>query len=322
MKFSTCMVAMMGKMSLTTIRKCFRKVGILDCDFSVMNMLLIMHDLFEDLDEELDTSDLQALIYKSASNQEILCLWRSLSIVTKNYKPVLIFTEISGAKNFWKAHTYLVLKSDSDIAPALNDDMEVAKILCICLLVLLNNALAVLHGIDHTPTIVGRVRHTHIQWHILHSAGTKLPSNNSRWQKRVLTIKFRFYIFKPEHSIIALTSKGVIVRELTDDNCSVILNISLQNDGPQNECGVMLVCPPWFQLDSICILYLSPCCGLPSVLAWSGMGPTLLVRSENMSVVRALATSSHLMWSLHFLLPVFRVVYVSGMLRYYEYCNR
>ena len=50
-------------MSSTTIQKCFRKAGILDCDFSVMKRAsTIDHDPFEDLDEELDTSDLQTLI--------------------------------------------------------------------------------------------------------------------------------------------------------------------------------------------------------------------------------------------------------------------
>ena len=49
--------------SATTIRKCFRKAGILDQDFSVVKRANSPdHDPFEDLDEESDTSDLQALI--------------------------------------------------------------------------------------------------------------------------------------------------------------------------------------------------------------------------------------------------------------------
>ena len=49
-------------MSSTTIQKCFRKAGILDRDFVLMERGVIDHDPFEDLDEELDTSDLQTLI--------------------------------------------------------------------------------------------------------------------------------------------------------------------------------------------------------------------------------------------------------------------
>ena len=45
-----------GKVSSTTIQKCFRKAGILDRDFVVMKRGPIDHDPFEDLDEELDTS--------------------------------------------------------------------------------------------------------------------------------------------------------------------------------------------------------------------------------------------------------------------------
>lgn len=109
MKFSTCMVAMMGENVFDYNPKVLSESRHPRLWFFSYEYALD-HDLFEDLDEELDTSDLQALIYKSASNQEILGLWRSLSVVTKNYKPVLIFMEISGAKNFWKAYTYLVLK--------------------------------------------------------------------------------------------------------------------------------------------------------------------------------------------------------------------
>lgn len=50
-------------MSSTTIQKCFRKAGILDQDFSIVKRAnLPDHDPFEDLDEEANTSDLQALI--------------------------------------------------------------------------------------------------------------------------------------------------------------------------------------------------------------------------------------------------------------------
>ena len=51
------------KVSSTTIQKCFRKAGILDHDFSVIQRASALdHDPFEDLDEESDTADLQALI--------------------------------------------------------------------------------------------------------------------------------------------------------------------------------------------------------------------------------------------------------------------
>ena len=59
------------KVSSTTIQKCFRKAGILDHDFSVTKRLALDHDPFEDLDEEFDTSDLQALI--SQVQQENAC---------------------------------------------------------------------------------------------------------------------------------------------------------------------------------------------------------------------------------------------------------
>ena len=51
------------KVSSTTTQKSFRKAGILDRDFLVMKRAsTINHDPFEDLDEELETSDLQPLI--------------------------------------------------------------------------------------------------------------------------------------------------------------------------------------------------------------------------------------------------------------------
>ena len=53
--------------------------------------------------------------------------------------------------------------------------------------------------------------------------------------------------------IIALkieSTNGLILRKLIDQNCSDILNISLQNAPPQMNVGDMFKCPPWFQLDN------------------------------------------------------------------------
>ena len=67
-----------GKVSSTTIQKCFRKAGTLDRDFSVMKRAsTIDHDPFEDLDEELDTSDLQTLISQVKQDNSCggVCQW-------------------------------------------------------------------------------------------------------------------------------------------------------------------------------------------------------------------------------------------------------
>ena len=52
-----------GKLSSITIQKCFWKAGILDNNYLVIKRTSVLQpDPFEDLDEESDTTDLQALI--------------------------------------------------------------------------------------------------------------------------------------------------------------------------------------------------------------------------------------------------------------------
>ena len=117
-----------GKVSSTTIRKCFRKASILDRDFSVMKRASALdHDPFEDLDEELDTSDLQALI--SQVQQGNSC---SVEEFVNGDQELQACVNIYGDE--WSEEFLNSLPgpsqtpSDSETtAPALDDDMEVAE---------------------------------------------------------------------------------------------------------------------------------------------------------------------------------------------------
>ena len=117
-----------GKVSSTTIQKCFRKAGILDRDFSVMKRAsAINHDPFEDLDEELDTSDLQTFI--SQVQQDISCSVEEFVNGDQD-----LHTSVNIYRDEWSEQFLnslpgptLKARSDSETAPALDDDMEVAE---------------------------------------------------------------------------------------------------------------------------------------------------------------------------------------------------
>ena len=58
---------------------------------------------------------------------------------------------------------------------------------------------------------------------------------------------FRLHIVVQLFFILYLkTSNGLIVKNLREQNCSAILNVTLGSDRTQN----VLECPPWFQLDN------------------------------------------------------------------------
>ena len=116
-----------GKVSSSTIQKCFRKAGILDRDFSVMKRASALdHEPFEDLDEELDTSNLQALI--SQVQQGNSC---SVEEFVNGDQELQTCVNIYGDE--WSEEFLNSLPgpspktpSDSETAPAIDDDMEVA----------------------------------------------------------------------------------------------------------------------------------------------------------------------------------------------------
>ena len=108
--------------------KVLRKAGILDCVFSVVKRAsTIDHDPFEDLDEELDTSDLQTLI--SQVQQDNSC---SVEEFVNDDQDLQTSVNIYGDE--WNEEFLnslpgpsLKARSDSETAPALDDDMEVAE---------------------------------------------------------------------------------------------------------------------------------------------------------------------------------------------------
>ena len=115
-------------MSSTTIQKCFPKAGILDRNFSVMKIAsTIDHDPFEDLDEELDTSNLQTLISQVQQDNSY-----SVEEFVNGDQDLQTSVNISGdewSEEFQNSLPGPILKarSDSKTAPTLDDDMEVAE---------------------------------------------------------------------------------------------------------------------------------------------------------------------------------------------------
>ena len=113
-------------MSSTTIQKCFRKAGILDRDFVVMKRGFIDHDPFEDLDEELDTSDLQTLI--SQVQQDNSCSVEEFVNGDQDLQTSINIYGEEWSEEFLNSLPVPSLKacSDPETAPAL-DDMEVTE---------------------------------------------------------------------------------------------------------------------------------------------------------------------------------------------------
>lgn len=111
-----------GKVSSITIQKCFRKAGILDNNYLVIKRASALQpDPFEDLDEESDTTDLQALITQvqkenACSVEEFVSgdrdLQTSVNIYGDNWSEEVL-NNLPGPS------------SDSDNVPT--DDMELAE---------------------------------------------------------------------------------------------------------------------------------------------------------------------------------------------------
>ena len=113
-------------MSSTTIQKWFRKAGILDRDFVVMKRGPIDHDPFADLDEELDTSDLQTLI--SQVQQDNSCSIEEFVNGDQDLQTSINIYGDEWSEEFLNSLPVPSLKtcSDPETAPAL-DDMEVTE---------------------------------------------------------------------------------------------------------------------------------------------------------------------------------------------------